>query len=619
MALPPQFLDELRARLAASVIVGHRVRLVRRGREHIGLCPFHREKTPSFTVNDDKGFYHCFGCGAHGDIISFEMETGNLTFPEAVEKLAAEAGLAVPRPDPREMEGARRRSDILDVNEAACLFFQRQLFLPSGRAGRDYLRRRRLDDDVLRDFRLGWAPGGGALRAALSGQGISDDQMVEAGLLRRADSGALTEYFRDRVMFSITDRRGRVVAFGGRTLGDGQPKYMNSPDTPVFHKGQVLYNLARAREAAARSGEVVVAEGYMDVIALYRAGIHHAVAPLGTAVTETQIEELWRLSDEPVLCMDGDSAGQRAAARAADRALPLLRPGKSLRFVLLPGGRDPDDLLREEGAKAVCDRLAAARSLLDVLWERSLEGRSLDTPERRAGLEAYLEDLVRHIGDRSVQQHYRQAFRERQWALFRRPGRGSAGQGHLSGGRPGGWPSGSGESRRGWSAPLLSPGAGVGVLAPPAPDAVEALRRRILLTTLITHPDLFDSVGERLGLLDFPEQSLDKLRGAVLLLLARQSGLDFSGLRSQLHADGLGDLLESLLASNVFLHAAFSRPEAGSPVALEGWEHTFGLFRHRDLKVDIDRAVERLGKDPTPESLETFVALKKHERISAEE
>ncbi|NKD45347.1 DNA primase [Haematospirillum jordaniae] len=614
MALPPQFLDELRARLPASVVVGHRVRLVRRGREHIGLCPFHRERTPSFTVNDDKGFYHCFGCGAHGDIISFEMETAHLTFPEAVEKLAAQAGLEVPRPDPREMEAARQHAGILDINEAACHFFQRSLFMPSGRGGLDYLRRRGLDDEVIQTFRLGWAPSGVELQTALLGNGITEDQMIEAGLLRRLDSGAVVGYFRERVMFPITDRRGRVIAFGGRTLGDGQPKYMNSPETPVFHKGQVLYNLSRAREAAARGGEIIVAEGYMDVIALHRAGIPHSVAPLGTALTEAQIESLWRLSDEPVLCMDGDSAGQRAAARAADRALPLLKPGKSLRFVMLPMGRDPDDLLRDEGARSVCARLAVSRSLLDVLWDKALEGRSLDTPERRAGLEAHLEELVRHIGDRSVQQHYRQAFRDRQWNLFRQAGRRVAGKVRPAGA----FSSRGGESQPRWAAPLPSAGGGM-ILAPPAPDAAEALRRRILMVTLITHPDLFDSVGERLGLLDFPEQSLDTLRGAVLLLLSRQSGLDFHGLRRQLHDEGFGDVLESLLASNVFLHAAFSRPVADSQAALDGWEHTFGLSRGRDLKVDIGRAVERLGDNPTPEALDVFIALKKHERASVED
>ncbi|WP_019645626.1 DNA primase [Novispirillum itersonii] len=622
MALPAQFLDELRARITLSSVIGRRVKLIRRGREHVGLCPFHKEKSPSFTVNDDKGFYHCFGCGAHGDVLTFEMEQGNLGFMEAVEKLAAEAGLEVPKSTPREAEDAKRRAGVLEVLEAACAFFQQNLFLPAGQDGIAYLRRRGLTDAIIRQFRLGWAPGGGVLKGALARQGIGEDQLVEAGLLKRRDDGSLGEYFRERVMFPITDRRGRVIAFGARTLGDGQPKYLNSPETPVFHKGQVLFNLAQAREPAGKANEVVVAEGYMDVIALTRGGIPQAVAPLGTALTETQIEELWKLAEEPILCFDGDNAGQRAAARAAERALTVLKPGRSLRFALLPGGRDPDEILRDEGPQALRAALSAARPLMDMLWSMALEGRDLSTPERRAALEAHLDEMTREIEDRTVQQYYRQAFRDRLRDLFRpqRPAYGGGRPGGAGGWTPRGGGKGWGNRQPPrWSAPL-PPLPPTGMLVPKlSAESAEATRRRILVATALCHPALFDHIGERLGSLDLPEPDLDKIRRALLILLGREPGLDFNSVKSHLHADGLESAVRGLLSSNVWVHAAFCRPDADLDAARTGWDHTFELTRRIDLKADIDRIVEQLGDDPTPETFETFVALKGHERMPGDE
>lgn len=607
MALPQQFLDELRARLTLSTVIGRQVKLIRAGREFKACCPFHKEKTPSFTVNDEKGFYHCFGCGAHGDVITFVMENGNLGFVEAVEQLASEAGLEVPKASPREVAEAKRRASVLEVVEAACAFYEQQLRMPAGQDGLDYFRRRGLDDAVIGRFRLGYAPGGGALKAALARQDIDEDQLVEAGLLKRRDDGSVVEYFRNRVMFPITDRRGRVIAFGGRTLGDGQPKYLNSPDTPAFHKGLVLYNLAQARAAAGKAGDVIVAEGYMDVIALTRAGLPQAVAPLGTALTETQIEELWKLADEPILCFDGDAAGQRAAARAAERALAVLRPGKSLRFALLPSGRDPDDILRDDGPAAVRRVLESAQPLMDVIWTGTVEGRDLATPERRAALERDLDDRVGRIADRTVQGYYRRAFRDRLFELFRarRPARG---------GVPGRGPAGGHRGK--WSAPLPPQPP----LPPVSAEGAEALRRRILLATLISHPELLDDVAERLGGLDFPEPELDKLREHTLMVLHTEPSLDFAGLRDHLRADGVGNELDALLNSNVFVHAAFSRPEAETETARRGWEHTYELTRRKELIADIDRSVERLGADwPDDSAFESFVVLKSQERLDRDD
>ena len=386
MAFPPGFLDELRARVSLAAVVGRRVALVKRGREYIGLCPFHKEKTPSFSVVEDKGFYHCFGCGAHGDVIGFAMQKENLAFPEAVEQLARQAGLEVPRQTSEEREKAERQATIQGAVEAACAFFEETLHGPQGREARLYLERRGLDLATLRRFRLGYASDArDGLKRALA-KSFPEPLLIEAGLLRRAESGDSYDYFRNRVIFPIGDRQGRVIAFGGRVLGEGQPKYLNSPETPLFQKGRVLYGWAQARAGLSGGGaaqpgvggpSAIVAEGYMDVIALHRAGFTTAVAPLGTALTEMQIEELWRLAPEPVLCFDGDAAGLRAAGRALERALPLLKPGHSLRFATLPAGEDPDTLVLNRGREAMQEVLARAKPLAEVLWDdRDRRGRS---------------------------------------------------------------------------------------------------------------------------------------------------------------------------------------------------------------------------------------------------
>jgi DNA primase len=428
MSLPHGFLDELRARINIVDVVGRKVRLTRKGHEHTGLCPFHNEKTPSFTVSAEKGFYHCFGCGAHGDAISFEMNANGLPFMEAVERLATEAGLEVPQATPEEAARSRRANSLHEVIEAACQFYEQKLHMPEGRAALDYARGRGLTPETMRRFRLGYAPSGNALRAALTRDGWEESALVEAGLIGRPDDGrAPYDILRNRLTFPITDRRGRVIAFGGRILGDGQPKYLNSPETPVFHKGRVLYGLAQARAAAFEKGRVLVAEGYMDVIGLSQAGIAEAVAPLGTALTEGHMHELWKLSNEPYLCFDGDAAGQRAARRAADRALPELKPGYSLQFCVLPGGQDPDDLVKSGGVAAMEALLSAARPLSDVLWDMVLEGRDVSTPERRAALEKDIYATCARITDETVKGYYQRDLRDRMFALFRQARGGGSG------------------------------------------------------------------------------------------------------------------------------------------------------------------------------------------------
>ncbi|HMB76480.1 MAG TPA: DNA primase, partial [Kiloniellaceae bacterium] len=415
MAFPPEFLDELRQRIALSSLIGRRVKLTRRGREHSGLCPFHKEKTPSFTVSDDKGFYHCFGCGEHGDAIGFVMASEGLSFPEAVERLAGEAGLEVPKTGPEEQARAQRRKGQFELLEAATAWFQDQLTGSKGQDARDYLLGRGLRPETLAAFRLGFAPAArGQLTAAMKARGFAPDALAEAGLVKPAEAGEPPrDHFFNRVVFPICDRRGRVVGFGGRTLGDSKAKYINSPETPLFHKGSHLYNLDKAVKAVSDRREVIVAEGYMDVIALAQEGFPAAVAPLGTAVTEEQLAALWRLEREPLFCLDGDSAGRRAALRAAERALPMLKPGYSLRFAFLPDGEDPDSLVKARGAQAFRDVLARALPLVDILWHREADAREVSTPERRADLRRALREAAQPIRDPELRQDYVDALRAR--------------------------------------------------------------------------------------------------------------------------------------------------------------------------------------------------------------
>ncbi|MBT5109264.1 MAG: DNA primase [Rhodospirillaceae bacterium] len=563
MSFPPRFLDDIRARASLADVISKRVKLTRKGREHVGLCPFHNEKSPSFTVNEDKGFYHCFGCGAHGDVISFVMNTQGSTFPEAVERLAAEAGLEVPVESPEERERSKLRAGLHDVMEMACRWYQQRLHDASGRDALDYLRGRSLDDKTISRFRLGYAPGsasgGDSLEAALRAQGVTPEQLLEAGLMRRPDDGrAPYPFFRDRVMFPIADRRGRVIAFGGRVMGEAKAaKYLNSPDTPLFDKGRTLYNAAAAREALQEhkgesGGDLVVVEGYMDVIALSRAGMNAAVAPLGTAMTEDHLGELWRLTPEPVLCFDGDTAGQRAAGRAAERALPVLRPGKSLRFAVLPTGEDPDSLIATEGPAAMRRIIESARPLSDLLWDMEAHARPVDTPERRADLEARLNGRVREIADESVQGHYRTMFKDRLWAAFR--GRGGSRQNNQRG-------SGGRGPERGANGGGAVGNPGAHVLARTAPLRANRRRQQAILATLINQPVLRDEIDEVLAGFEF-DPDLDNLRQQLQNLFSNDWGLDVASIKAHLEIGDSARVLEGVLSSQVYQLAPFARPDA---------------------------------------------------------
>jgi len=433
MRFSPQFLDELRARLPVSEVVGRRVRLRKAGREWKGLSPFNKEKTPSFFVNDQKQAWFDFSSGKNGNIFDFVMMTEGLSCPEAVERLASMAGVPLPVATPDAARQEQRRRTLYDVMELAAKFFADTLASRNVAKARGYLADRAILPQTQLQFRLGYAPPDRfALKEYLGGQGIPVEDMVEVGLLVSGENAPVPfDRFRDRVMFPITDARGRVIAFGGRALEKDVPaKYLNSPETPLFHKGDNLYNLASARQAAHNGAQLIVVEGYVDVIAMVTAGFAGSVAPLGTALTENQLALLWKMADEPILCFDGDRAGQKAAYRAADLALPHLKPDKSLRFATLPEGQDPDDLARSGGRGAVEEVISAARPLAEMIWSRELEGGNFATPERRAALEARIKELSNGIRDEVVRRYYRQDLAERlQRAFAPEGGRGGFGAG----------------------------------------------------------------------------------------------------------------------------------------------------------------------------------------------
>lgn len=555
MRYPPSLLDEIRARLPVSAVVGRKVRLVKAGREWKGLSPFNAEKTPSFFVNDQKGFYHCFSSGKHGDIFAFLMETEGTPFPEAVERLAAEAGVPLPATTPEMTREEERRNDLYDVVERAAAFFEEMLESAAGREARSYLERRGIGATTRRAFRLGYAPGGRfALRDHLAAAGVAREAMIEAGLLIVHEDAAVPyDRFRDRVMFPIHDRRGRAIAFGGRAMSaDVQAKYLNSSETPLFHKGRVLYNQHNARKAAGESGAVIAVEGYVDVIAMTMAGFPHTVAPLGTALTGDQATLLWRMADEPILCFDGDGAGRRAAFRAIDTALPLLASGKSLRFALLPEGQDPDDLFRAGGAQAIAAVLHQARPLADMLWAREYELGPLDTPERRAALERRLDDAVATIADETIRRHYRADMLNRLRGLLQAPGgrnptaaAGRTGFGGDFTDRRRARAAFSPERARAPATSSTALRASPALASHPlfAPVRNESPREALIVLGLLAHPSLLDIFAEDIAALDFTGPLARRLRER---LVDAAAGGDFPSLRERAEAAGIAETAAGL-------------------------------------------------------------------------
>jgi DNA primase len=544
-------MEEIRRRTDQVALVGRRVKLVRKGRVMWGCCPFHGEKSPSFKVENERRAYKCFGCGAGGDAFKWLMETEGLSFPEAVERLAAEAGVALPKWSPEDEARESKRKSLYEIVELAAAFYEARLREGAGRPARDYLKARGLDEAAAKQFRLGYAPDGNALVEYLKSRTISVDDMIAAGLARPdADGRPLRDFFYKRVLFPITDPRGRVIAFGGRALeADAKPKYINTGETVLFSKGAQLYNFAAARAAAIKAQRIVVAEGYMDVIALVRAGFAEAVAPLGTALTEDQLALLWRTAPEPVLAFDGDQAGLTAAHRAARLALPLLKPGYSLRFIFLPLGEDPDSFLSAHGAAAMGKLLDACEPLSEVVWRVATEGKDFSTPERRAGLERALGETVSTIQDSKIADYYRRDFETRIFESFKRrtarplggrPYRGTASTGKGGRFREPARPLGVMEGQN------VSPAVKASLLARQGKAGALQVKEMELCALLLETPAIALHHGELLAALPLGEPQLDRLRHELLNLAASGSSLEKAGLENHLLRQGMAELAARL-------------------------------------------------------------------------
>jgi DNA primase len=624
MRFSNDFLDEIRDRVPISAVIGRRVTWDRKKTnapkgDYWACCPFHGEKSPSFHCEDRKGRYHCFGCGVSGDHFRFMTEMEGLSFPEAVQQIADMAGIAMPQPDLQAERREKERTTLQDVMELATQFFQDQLQTASGARARAYLRERGLSGKTIETFRLGYAPESrNALKEYLSGKGVPKEQIEACGLVvHGSDIPVSYDRFRDRIMFPILSSRDKVIAFGGRAMSpDAMAKYLNSNETELFHKGNVLYNFSRARRSMQGAGgaeTLIAVEGYMDVIALYQAGIENAVAPLGTALTDSQLQLMWKTTPVPVLCFDGDGAGQRAAFRAVDLALPHIKPGQSLRFAMLPDGKDPDDLVKRDG-RAPFDRvMTEARPLAEMVWMREVGGGGFDTPEKRAELEARLKQIVTVIADENVRRHYQQDVRDRLYTFFqstqpgrndRRGGGGGYEQGGRGSGRNGeGRQGGQGGGRFGGRTPGPSAGGGGAISDRLARSGLvrghqeqPALRESVLALTVVNHPQLLEDEYDEIASVDYENPALQKLWSSLLTAVAEGGpSLSRETLMARLDAHGHGTTLRNL-DQQIRNARLWTATEIAAPEdAREGYRQALSLYkRARALKrqrIELEREV----------------------------
>lgn len=582
MAFPPRFLDDLRDKLTLSDIIRGKVKLTQKGKEFTGLCPFHNEKTPSFTVNDDKGFYHCFGCGAHGDVIKFMMESEKMPFLEAVEYLAGKAGMSMPKPSAAQIERDQKQFGLTEIMEAACQFYQDHLFGLGGAAAREYLMSRGISGHVAKAFRLGYAPHGSALTAHMQSKGYNLDDCVALGLVLRNQQRATThDYFYDRIMFPILDRRKRVIGFSGRIMGKGEPKYLNSPETELFHKGETLYALPNAIDTMRKKNEAILVEGQMDVIALHCAGFTDAVAPMGTALTEHQLDMLWRYCDEPIICFDGDMAGRRASVRAVNRALPNLTPGKSLRFVWLPEGFDADDMIRKKSPNAFQKVLSAAKPMTFAVWNMLLEGRSTDTPERMAKLKKDALETVAQIKDETVRSFYTKDIKNKIWKLQSDQGKSKKTLPFQS------------------SAPIL----------PPTPGITQA---KMLLAYLVTYPHISQKILEDISVLNFAQKALDDALQELTAIILDKPEIMHDEMKKCISED-----TKILLSAELEMLQKSNRSEKQVMNELLEWIQS---ARIKAIERDIAALTKEYFEHPLPQTWTKITELKKEiENLSESE
>ncbi|WP_018236650.1 DNA primase [Ensifer sp. BR816] len=628
MRFSPSFLDEIRDRVPISDVIGKRVTWDRRKTnvsrgDYWACCPFHGEKSPSFHCEDRKGRYHCFGCGVSGDHFRFLTDLEGLSFPEAVQLIADMAGVAMPQPDPQAERREKERTSLLDVMELATQFFQDQLQTAIGAKARAYLRERGLTGRTIETFRLGYAPDSrNALKEFLAGKGVGKEQIEACGLVVHGpDVPVSYDRFRDRIMFPILSAREKVIAFGGRAMSaDAPAKYLNSNETELFHKGNVLFNFARARRAsqgADGAGTIIAVEGYMDVIALHQAGIENAVAPLGTALTENQLDLLWKMTPQPVLCFDGDGAGIRAANRAVDLALPHLKPGRSVRFAMLPDGKDPDDLVRHEGREPFDKVLANARSLAEMVWMREVQGGGFDTPEKRAELEARLRQVIAVIADESVRRHYGQDMRDRLNAFlqvsapFRGERRPFERGGRERGGRQGGFRQ-AGDRNAGPTS--ISDRLARSSLVS-GQQAAPMLRESVLALTIVNHPQLLFDEYDEISTIEFDHRELQRCWASVLNAAAANGPrLTREGLVEQLEAEGFAPLIGALDQQIRYARLWTATTAAAPEDAREGYLQALALhkrtkalnWQRRELERELAHATEEGDLEAVPQLLRTL-------------
>jgi DNA primase len=588
MSLPPGFLDELRTRLSLSQVVGRKVmwdsRKSNQGKGDMWApCPFHQEKSASFHVDDRKGFYYCFGCQAKGDAISFVRETENVGFMEAIEILAGEAGLEVPKRDPQAQQKSDERTELAEVMEQAVQFFRLQLRTGGGADARNYLDGRGLAGAALERFEIGFAPDAWqGLWDHLSSKGVSPEKVLAAGLGKPSSKGGKPyDTFRNRIMFPIRDARGRCTAFGGRAMDpNDNAKYLNSPETLLFDKGRSLYNHGPAREAAGKGAPLIVAEGYMDVIALAEGGFGACVAPLGTAITDNQLHLLWRISDEPIIALDGDKAGLRAAQRLIDLALPLLEAGKSLRFALMPDGKDPDDLIRAKGPQAVQQVLDAAMPMVQLLWDRETEGRNFDSPERKASLDKALREKIMLIHDPSIRSHYGQAIKDMRWQLFR--------SGTSGGPKKANWKKGDWRQKTPTKATADTKAS---LLAGAGEDTQRQMREAVIIASLICTPEVVSEFEGQLEELQLSTQE----HNALLDLILSHAHRGAEVLRKKIiDARGLENLEKLLNAGHVAITPCVRKPGDTEMALMTISEELAKLEAEQGLSAEVAEAAEDL-------------------------
>ena len=554
MGFDSKFIDDLKTRLNVSDVVGRKVKLQRKGNRYLGLCPFHNEKTPSFNVSDEKEFYHCFGCGEHGDVFSFLMKTEGVSFIESVQILANEAGMQMPVQSVQEKQKQQQRIGLYEVCELACQYFQKQLFSNNGKKALEYVKSRKINQEMIMDFRLGYSDEQMGLIDYLKKCNVPEDAIISAGLARKGDNG-LYSFFRDRLMFPITDVRGKVIAFGGRFMGDskakGVGKYINSPETPLFDKSNSLYNLKNARKSSYEAGKMIVCEGYMDVISLTQAGFPYSVAPLGTALTEKHIMQVWKSVDLPVLCFDGDEAGQKAATRSTERILPILSAGKSVKIAFMPDGCDPDDIIQNQGAGEMKRILNKSVSLPDYLWSLGNAKISVNTPEQLAKLEKHFTDLSFSITDKNISSNYRSWFNNLIWENHKK--------------RKGNF------KKSGYKDKYLKPlGANVmnNVKLP-------TTQQKVMLAGIINYPEIFHDLEEKL--FNFFDNNYLNLFGKICNILSNNEVCSET-LKNKLYKLGFENELNQILDEKIYQIAKPTMPNLKPDSCRELLLHMIDVF-----------------------------------------